>query len=333
MGKKNDAIVPFFKDKFRFSDLFNGAFFNGEQIIKPKDLELVPSDTGALLKDKSKKQLKINRFRDITMKWQQKVTLAILACEIQENVHYAMPVRNMIYDGLCYAEQIENSWNTLSNDEKKDVDSAEFLSHFRKDDSINPVITLVFYYGDNWDGNVDIHSMFKDYDSSLSHGIGKLLLEKYVPNYRINLINPTKLEDLSVFKSDLHLIFSMLKYKNDKDKLFRFTKDNSDYFESVSSQTAYAITTLLDSQKLLNEFLDKDEKEEKNMCKALEDLYNDGVAEGERKGRLEGRLEGRLGTVSVLKSIGWKNDAIIDKLIEVYNISTDEAKELVAGTI
>ena len=157
---------------------------------------------------------------------------------------------------------------------------------------------------------------------SNTNGIGKLLLEKYVPNYRINLINPTKLEDLSVFKSDLHLIFNMLKYKNDKDKLFRFTKDNSDYFESVSSQTAYAITTLLDSQKLLNEFLDKDEKEEKNMCKALEDLYKEGIT----KGKLEG-------SVTALKSIGWKDDAIVDKLIEVYNISTDEAQELVANTI
>lgn len=28
MGKKDDAIVPFFKDKERFSDLFNGALFH-----------------------------------------------------------------------------------------------------------------------------------------------------------------------------------------------------------------------------------------------------------------------------------------------------------------
>lgn len=33
MGKKDDAIVPFFKDKERFSDLFNGALFHSRQLI------------------------------------------------------------------------------------------------------------------------------------------------------------------------------------------------------------------------------------------------------------------------------------------------------------
>ena len=33
MGKKDDAIAPFFKYKERFSDLFNGALFHGRQLI------------------------------------------------------------------------------------------------------------------------------------------------------------------------------------------------------------------------------------------------------------------------------------------------------------
>lgn len=40
------------------------------------------------------------------MRWKSKAELAILAVENQERIHYAMPVRTMIYDGLSYAGQI-----------------------------------------------------------------------------------------------------------------------------------------------------------------------------------------------------------------------------------
>ena len=326
MGKKNDAIVPFFKDKSRFSDLFNGALFNGEQLIKPEELELVDGDTGVLLRDNQIKVHKVNRFRDIRMKWRNSVTLTFLACEIQENVNYAMPVRGMIYDGLAYAEQIEELWNALDDGEKRNVNSAEFLSHFRKKDSIVPVITLVFYCGDEWDGSLDLHSMFKGSKKRKNFGCDTELIEKYVPNYKINLINPIKMKDLSVFKSDLQLIFGMLKYKDDKNRLFRFTKDNRSYFESINCQTAYAIAMLLDDNRLLDIFLGRDEKEEKNMCKALDDLYNDGVAEGKIEGERRGRI---LGSVEAYKSMNCNNETIIKKLIEIYSISNDEAKEFV----
>ena len=56
-------------------------------------------------------------------------------------MHYAMSVRNMLYDGLSYVGQIQRMWN--KNVEK--MSTAEFLSKFRKDDRLIPVLTLVFY--------------------------------------------------------------------------------------------------------------------------------------------------------------------------------------------
>lgn len=317
MGKKNDAIVPFFKDKSRFSDLFNGALFNGEQLIKPEELELVDSVSTTVLRDKKRKKHNVSRYRDIAMTWKNEIKFILLACEIQENVHYAMPVRNMFYDSLSYTEQIDDVWKKLSEKEKSEVSSGEFLSHFRKDDFIYPIITVVFYYGDDWDGSIDLHSMFK-----IENTTGMSILNKYVPNYHINLINPTKIKDLSIFKSDLQLIFGMLKYKDDKDKLFNFTKDNSSFFRSVSTKTALAISAFLNYDRLLDKILEKDEKEDKDMCKALEDLYNDGVAEGEVRGKI-------LGSIEAYRSMEFKDETIVDKLIEIYDISRDKAKEFV----
>ncbi len=322
MGKKDDAIVPFFKDKVHFADLFNGSLFDGEQLILPTELEIMDSVNTELINDKDKKTYSIKRFRDIVMKWNNKITLAILACEVQENVHHAMPVRNMLYDSLSYTNQIKELWGKLSEQEKRQSSRSEFLSHFRKDDFIYPVITIVFYYGDDWDGNLDLHSMFNINDQTW---VNKKILKKYIPNYHINLINPAKIEDLSVFKSDLQLIFGMLKYKDDKEKLFNFTKDNSSYFKSVCPQTAHAIGTFLNADRLLDKILEKDEKEDTNMCKALDDLYNDGVEKG--------RLEGIRGTVMTLRSINWTNEAIIDKLIEIHKLNSDEAKDIISTTI
>jgi len=329
MGKKNDAIVPFLKDKVHFADLLNGSLFNGEQVIAPDELELLDSTSTSILQDKRRKKLAINRYRDIIMKWKNQVTFALLACEVQENVHYAMPVRNMLYDSLSYTKQIDDLWKCHTKEEKCDVSANEFLSHFRKKDVIYPVITVVFYYGDEWDGNLDLHSMFSINEDVWNDKSNRKLLKKYVPNYHINLINPTKMQDLSVFKSDLQLIFSMLKYKNDKEKLFRFTKDNSSYFKSISNRTAYAIGALLDSDRLLDKVLENDEKEDKNMCKAIEDLYNDGVTIGIQ----QGIQQGIQGTVTALKSLNCSNDAIIEKLVEVYGIDRVEASKLLGVTM
>ena len=68
--------------------------------------------------------------------------------------HYAMPVKTGLYDFMNYsgqAEEAEKSYRT--NDEKSDgkdsvpMSKAEFLSGFRKEDRLMPVISLVVHLG------------------------------------------------------------------------------------------------------------------------------------------------------------------------------------------
>ena len=56
------------------------------------------------------------------------------------------------------------------------------------------------------------------------------------------------------------------------------------------------------------------------MCDVLQGAIAEGRAEGEV-----------IGTITVLKNIGWSDDAIIDKLIEIYNITDAEAKSFVTA--
>lgn len=206
MGKKDIAVKKWLSDKGRFSDMCNAVLFGGEQVVSAEDLERADSESDIIITDKNGKSRGVQRYRDIVMRWKQGAEFIVLACENQDKVHYAMPVRNMIYDGLTYAEQIGRMWKGQAG-EKRQMTEEEFLSRMNKDDKLIPVITMVFYYGEKkWDGSRSLHGMFrKSEDKALLK-----VMEKYIPDYSINLIDASDPEKLCAFHTDLQLILGML---------------------------------------------------------------------------------------------------------------------------
>lgn len=55
-------------------------------------------------------------------------------------------------------------------------------------------------------------------NSIIQNTIKKEILKRVIPNYHINLLNVNKIEQVSQFKTDLQVVFGMLKYRNDKQK-------------------------------------------------------------------------------------------------------------------
>ena len=99
MGKSSTAVNHWMRDRGRFADLFNGVVFDGEQVVCPEDLEEARGESDILVPDQDKNERQVQRYRDIVMQWKKGPYLALLACESQSGVHYAMPVRNMLYYG------------------------------------------------------------------------------------------------------------------------------------------------------------------------------------------------------------------------------------------
>ena len=132
MGKPDIAVKNWLSNKARFADFFNGVIFKGKQVIMPHELTIMNSEADFIAKDKSNKHKDkgVQKYRDITMRWKSNITLMILACEIQDKINYAMPIRNMLYDSLSYTEQMKIIWNELSDD-KKNITKDEFFSRFR----------------------------------------------------------------------------------------------------------------------------------------------------------------------------------------------------------
>ena len=157
------------------------------------------------------------------------------------------------------------------------------------------MITLVFYYDvKKWDGAVELYDMFR-LDASLKK---EILIKDYLPNYKINLLDAGNVEDVSRFRTDLQQVFGMLKYRGEKEKLQRYMQENRDYFGQVDVETYQALEVFLRSENKLKEIIDPGEEERIDMCKALDDIYADGVKDGERAGKEAGREEGRAFIIS-----------------------------------
>ena len=291
MGTGNAAVRQWMSNPERFADLFNGMVFEGEQVIRPEELEPADGETDLLLEDKNGKLQEVHRYRDLVMRWKRGGMLVLLACENQAKVHYAMSVRNMLYDSLSYVGQIRQSWKGRKKEsEVGALSSAEFLSKCHKDDKLMPVITLVFYYDDKpWDGSTDLYGMLQWSEEEKEN----MILKKYVQNYRINLIDAGNLKNLERFQTDLQEIFGMIQCKGSKEKLIEYLREKEPYFRNVDEETYQAIREFLHSEKILKGQIKKEEgKETVDMCKALEDLYNDGIERGMEQGIEQGSIAG-----------------------------------------
>lgn len=90
---KPDTILKnFWKDNARFADLFNAILFNGENVIKPEELEEADTDLSTVLKFNSHADT-LQKVLDVVKKSAHGVDFVILGLENQQKVHYGMPLR------------------------------------------------------------------------------------------------------------------------------------------------------------------------------------------------------------------------------------------------
>ena len=284
MGKNDIYMKRWLSDKHRFADLINGSLFQGKQVFLPNHLKESSPEQTLILRKPNGEDISIQRYRDIMMMAEDGTRIVVLACENQDEIHYAMPVRGMLYDALNYTEQISQI-RKIRRENKELENSSEFLSGLKKSDQLTPVITVVFYYGEKeWDGTQDLHGLLglnaKEYE----------LLKKYIPNYRINLIDPRRLNHDLCFQTDLQLVFGMLEYRKSKEGLQEYMQTNKKYFGSIDEDSYNAIRVLLGSGQQLPEANQKSGGID--MCKALDDLYQDGVKEGIKTGIEKGIEQG-----------------------------------------
>lgn len=152
MGKKDVYTKDYMDVNEVFADAFNQFIYHGEQIIKADSLKTVDSAAIGVPYGADGSALPVERYRDkikvLTVKENHAAVYLLLGIENQSEIQYAMPVKNMVYDALEYAGQVEKaakSHRTAGNREKEHPTAGEYLSGFYREDRLVPVITLVIY--------------------------------------------------------------------------------------------------------------------------------------------------------------------------------------------
>ena len=262
-----------------FADAFNFFIHNGEKIIKPDELQEMDT-TEIVIPYGNEAKAPKQKSRDILKIWAskrgKKAIYVILGIENQANIHYAMVVKNMLYDAMNYARQIEEAKKSYNKKTTTKLTPEEFLSGFRKEDKLLPVITLTVYFGaEKWDGPMSLHEMLKIDDEELL---------KYIPNYQLNLIAPKNIQDVDFdkFNTDLGKLLEYIKHQNDENLNWLLEKK----YRAIDRETADLINTVTGSK------LKFEEEEKIDMCRAFDNSMKMAEARGEAKGIAIGKAKG-----------------------------------------
>ena len=309
MSVKDELTKDFMSQNSVFAEFINYSIHNGEELIEPENLQELDSVHITSLLNKMEESgditpKTVKRTRDIikrsVIKSDGNNTYVIFGVENQTNIDYTMPLRNLLYDTLYYFHQIDEIADRHSKEGVKLKAGGEFLSKFKKEDKLNPVITTVAYFGTKqWDGPLTITDMLNIVDERYL---------EYIPRYRMPLIELSRLnrEDIMSFNTELREVCGFLKYSKDKNGLQKFFEDNP---RKTISAKGY---------NLINEITNSGMKplegdEEIDMCKAIEDIREEG--------KNEGRDEERF---SLLVELVNEGSIDVDKTLEKLHMSLDE---------
>ena len=280
MGKKDITLKDYFSDRRRYADLLNGSVFCGQQMIKAEELQ--DTDT---VQSKSDSHAVLERINDIAMKQIKGGSIfAVWVVANQENIDYSMPVRVMLQEALAYDKQIKEM-KRVNQHSKVFAGSGEFLSGIKKEDRLYPVITLVVYWGEEkWQGAKSLHDM-------ICFGEDKTFaetLKTLVPEYPLHFLNLSEVHDYRNFRSEIKMLFELYDRRNNKAEFYKYLQNNEDC-RKIDEETVWALGKMLNinAEKLKNRTI-SEEGGKSDMCRAIEELIEDGRVEGKAEGILEG---------------------------------------------
>ncbi len=278
MGRKDTVTKDYIKQNTIFADAFNYYIYGGQQRIMPKQLrELDAAETivpyGA---DDAGEPEQVYRdvMKSMVAMKDERAAYLLLGIESQGEVNYAMPVKNLVYDAINYARQVQKA--ASSHREAKDSkghSKGEFLSGFYKEDRLIPVITLVILFSpDEWDGPTSLHEMLNIEDEYIL---------PLLPDYQIHLITPYGLskDELNKFHSSLREVLTFIKYSKDKGKMEEAVRDN---FKKLRKEEINVLNYCANVNLKL-----PPGEEEVDVCKAWEDMKQETAAKVEERTLLE----------------------------------------------
>ena len=280
-SKQDKILRGFFKVKTHFTDIINAMLFEGKDIIHADELLLCDSDETIYFVYENRINV-MERRRDILMHATVNGIPVYIGLEIQSTINYSMPYRLLLYDTMTYHLQ----YKLIDRDHRE---------HFRP----TGVMSTVLYSGDRtW------------------HQPHSLLDRILVPEPLKGLMNTWKgnIHDIKEINVELLRNEKVKSLVSAVQTIYRWNKDTSTIRELVlSKEVAIVVAVMTNSEELVIR-IEKEEREEVDMCQVLEEFK----LESEMRGLERGLKQGKIQTiVNVIKSkFGFVSKELIMKIEE-----------------
>lgn len=228
----------------------------------------------------------VQKFRDVQKLYATmtdgKMEYVLYGTENQAEIHYAMAVKNNLYDALEYAGQVEEAAKShrkemkrkkqgkaATEEDRKMPNTGEFLSGFWSGDRLIPSITVTIFFGsEKWDGPLSLFDMMEVSDPDVL---------ACMDNYHVRLIAPAQMSDNEImkFQSSLREVMLFIKYTKDKENLSRVLVANEERFREVERRAADVIEVITNSGI-------KYEKDDEvvNVCQAIQEMRKESESNG-----------------------------------------------------
>lgn len=319
MGKIDTITKEYMENPIVFADAFNQFLYHGDQKINPARLTELDATEIVIPYGANGASVPEQKYRDV-LKLLHAMTdgrtaYCVMGIENQSKIHYALPVKNGVYDFLQLSHQVSEAANAHKQamkdskleqpdnlQEKEEPTDGEFLSGFWKTDRLIPVITLVIYFGsDSWDAPLSLKEMYSEVDNAIL---------AHAPDYHVNLIAPREMSDAEIneFHSNLRQVMLYIKYSKDKQTLNKIVKEDIK-FQSMERQAAEVINVVTGSKLKYPEG-----KGDVNMCLAIQQM------------REESEIKG---AVLMCKNLGISLAETIKQIAEMFDLSENESNESV----
>ena len=280
-SKQDKILRGFFKVKTHFADIINAMLFEGKDVIHANELLLCDSDETIYFVYENRINV-MERRRDILMHATVNGIPVYIGLEIQSTINYSMPYRLLLYDTMTYHLQ----YKLIDKDHRE---------HFRP----TGVMSTVLYSGDRtW------------------HQPHSLLDRILVPEPLKGLMNTWKGNIRDIKEINVELL------RNEKVKslvsavqtIYKWNKDTSTIKELVlSKEVAIVVAVMTNSEELVIR-IEKEEREEVDMCQVLEEFKLESEMRGVERGLKQGKIQT---IVNVIKSkFGFVSKELIMKIEE-----------------
>ena len=313
MGVQDVLTKQYMSRNDVFAQLCNYYIFDGMDGIHPEDLREADTAERILLTEAGGKRKAVERFRDVlkqsVLKLTENLGILLIGLENQTKLHYAMPVRSMLYDALTYSEQISN----LSREHREQGDamtSGEFLSGMTAKDRLIPVVTVVVNFAtEPWTAPCSLHEMLEETSPGVLHCIN---------DYRINLIDPHQMseENFQKIKGSLQYVLRFIGASANREEMSELLNKYCNVYSHMEREVAVMLS------ECTNVKLEIEEKEEVvDMCKAWDDMAKECMEQGLERGEQLGDAKRVLQSVSNLMQ---KSEYSLSEACELLGISLSE---------